>query len=123
MNALLTILSERAPDSPIMILRLMGRLDASTVGQLERALSDAQQSGVRAILIDLSQLVYVSSSGLRVMLSARSAIRKKGGDIFLCALSHSVREVFDMVGFSAIFSLFETVEMGMEAASILTKTR
>ena len=123
MNALLTILSERAPDSPIMILRLVGRLDASTVGQLERTLSDAQQAGVRAILIDLSQLVYVSSSGLRVMLSARSAIRKKGGDIFLCALSHSVREVFDMVGFSAIFSLFETVEMGMEAASILTKTR
>ena len=123
MNALLTILSERAPDSPIMILRLIGRLDASTVTQLERTLSDAQQAGVRAILIDLSQLVYVSSSGLRVMLSARSAIRKKGGDIFLCALSHPVREVFDMVGFSAIFSLFENVEMGMEAASILTKTR
>jgi anti-anti-sigma factor len=58
-----------------------------------------------------------------VLLSARTAMRKKGGDIFLCALSPSVREVFDMVGFSAIFSLFETVEMGMEAASILTKTR
>src|SRR6188472_4313050 len=107
MNALLTIASERAPNSPIMILRLIGRLDASTVNQLERAISEAQQAGVRAILVDMSQLVYVSSSGLRVLLSARSAIRKKGGDIFLCALSHPVREVFDMVGFSAIFSLFE----------------
>ena len=71
----------------------------------------------------MSQLTYVSSSGLRVLLSARSASRKRGGDLFLCALSPSVREVFDMVGFSAIFSLFDTVEMGMEAASILTKAR
>lgn len=123
MNALLTITSEREPDSPIVVLRVTGRLDASTVGQLERALSDAQLAGVRAVLVDMSQLTYVSSSGLRVLLSARSAMRKKGGDIFLCALSPSVREVFDMVGFSAIFSLFDTVEMGMEAAFILTRTR
>lgn len=123
MNALLTIASERAGDSPITIMRLTGRLDASTVGQLERALAEAQAAGVRAIVIDMSQLTYVSSSGLRVLLSARSAIRKNGGDLFLCALSHSVREVFDMVGFSAIFSLFDTVEMGMEVASILTKAR
>jgi anti-sigma B factor antagonist len=123
MNALLSIASERAPDSPIMILKLAGRLDASTVNQLERALDDAQSAGARAILVDMSQLTYVSSSGLRVLLSARSAMRKKGGDIFLCALSPSVREVFDMVGFSAIFSLFETLKMGMEAALILTKTR
>lgn len=123
MNALLTITSEGEPDSPIVVLRVTGRLDASTVGQLERALSDAQLAGVRAVLVDMSQLTYVSSSGLRVLLSARSAMRKKGGDIFLCALSPSVREVFDMVGFSAIFSLFDTVEMGMEAAFILTRTR
>lgn len=123
MNALLTIASERAGDSPITIMRLTGRLDASTVGQLERALAEAQAAGVRAIVIDMSQLTYVSSSGLRVLLSARSAIRKNGGDLFLCALSHSVREVFDMVGFSAIFSLFDTVEMGTEVASILTKAR
>ncbi len=123
MNALLSISSEHEPDSLIMTLRLIGRLDASTVSQLEHALSEAQAAGVRAVLVDMSQLAYVSSSGLRVLLSTRSAMRKKGGDIFLCALSRSVREVFDMVGFSAIFSLFETVEMGLEAASILTKTR
>lgn len=123
MNALLTIASEREGDSPITVLRLAGRLDASTVGQLERAMADAQAAGIRAIVIDMSRLTYVSSSGLRVLLSGRSAIRKKGGDFFLCALSESVREVFDMVGFSAIFSLFETVEMGMQAASILTKAR
>lgn len=123
MNALLTITSERKGDSPVMILHLAGRLDASTVGQLERAIAEAQVAGTRALVIDMSQLTYVSSSGLRVLLSARSAIRKKGGDLFLCALSLTVREVFDMVGFSAIFSLFETVETGMEAASILTKMR
>jgi anti-sigma B factor antagonist len=123
MNALLTIASEREPDSPILVLHLAGRLDAGTVGQMERAMADAQAAGARAILVDMSRLTYVSSSGLRVLLSARTAVRKRGGDLFLCALSHPVREVFDMVGFSAIFSLFDTVEMGLEAASILTKMR
>ncbi len=119
MNATLQIASEAQPDEAIAVMQLSGRLDASTVNQLERALTDAQVQGRRAIVVAMGELTYISSSGLRALLSARSAARKRGGDVFLCALSKSVREVFDMVGFSAIFSIFDTTEQAIEAAKIL----
>ncbi len=119
MNATLQIAFEAQPDQAIAVMQLSGRLDASTVNQLERALTDAQMQGRRAIVLAMGDLTYISSSGLRALLSARSAARKSGGDVFLCALSKPVREVFDMVGFSAVFSIFDTTEQALEAAKIL----
>jgi anti-sigma B factor antagonist len=119
MNSVLAIRSETQGDRGLTKLKLSGRLDASTVSQLERALADAQLAGAHTLVIDMSDLTYVSSSGLRVLLSARSAIRKRNGDIFLCALGRNVREVFDMVGFSAVFSIFDTQEQAIQAADKL----
>jgi anti-anti-sigma factor len=119
MNSVLAIRSETHKERALTQVKLSGRLDASTVGQLERILADAQLAGVRAVVIDMSDLNYVSSSGLRVLLSARSAIRKRNGDIFLCSLGRNVREVFDMVGFSAVFGIFDTPEQALQAADKL----
>lgn len=116
MNSLLAISSEIHGDRALAQVKLSGRLDASTVGQLERTLADAQLVGVRAVVIDMSELTYVSSSGLRVLLTARSALRKRNGEVFLCALGRNVREVFDMVGFSAVFGIFDTPEQALQAA-------
>ncbi len=101
------------------LIRAHGRLDASTVSQMERALMDAHRQGGRVVLINMEALQYISSSGLRVLLSARTQTRKRGGDVFLFALSQPVREVFDMVGFSAVFSIFDTLDQALQAASIL----
>jgi anti-sigma B factor antagonist len=117
MNSMLSISSQTQNDHLVIKLKLTGRLDATTVGQLERALTDAQLAGSRALVVDMGDLTYVSSSGLRVLLSARSAARKRDGDIFLCALGRNVREVFDMVGFSAVFSIFDTCDQAVEAAN------
>lgn len=113
----LNVTSQRLEDRSVTILRLAGRLDATTVSQLERALTDAQLSGDRAIVIDLSDLTYISSSGLRVLLTGRSNARKRGGEVFLCSLRPPVREVFEMVGFTAVFTIFDTLEQAMEAAA------
>jgi anti-sigma B factor antagonist len=119
MNSLLSVASERVLDQPIALITVAGRLDASTIGQLERALNDSLVAASRAIVVDLSGLTYVSSSGLRVLLAARSAMRKRGGDVFLCALNPNVRAVFDMVGFTAVFGIFDTQAQGLEAATIV----
>lgn len=119
MNSVLNVAREKVLDQPTELISVAGRLDASTVQLLERALQDAQLAGCRAIVVDLSELTYVSSSGLRILLTARSAIRKRGGDIFLCALNPNVRAVFDMVGFTAVFAIFDTRAQGLEAASIV----
>ncbi len=101
------------------VIRTAGRLDASTASRLERVLTDARTKGSRVILLNLEGLEYISSSGLRVLLSARTQTRQAGGDVFLFALSQPVREVFDMVGFSAVFNIFDTMDQALQAASIL----
>jgi anti-sigma B factor antagonist len=117
MMSSLNVTSQRIEGRSTAVLKLAGRLDATTVSQLERALTEAQLLGDRVIVIDLSQLNYVSSSGLRVLLTGRSNARKRGGEVFLCSLRPPVREVFEMVGFTAVFTIFDTCEQAMEAAA------
>ncbi len=116
MNSSLNITSQPLAEQSVVMLSVAGRLDANTVSQLERALTDAQLSGHRAIVIDLGELTYISSSGLRVLLTGRSNARKRGGEILLCNLQPAVREILEMVGFSAIFPIFGSCEQAVAAA-------
>jgi anti-anti-sigma factor len=102
--------------NPIPVLQVSGRLDASTVSVLERALLRAFSLGARAIVIDMGEVTYISSSGLRVLLTARRQARERGGDILLCALSPNVRDVLDMVGFTALFSIYNTLDDAQQTA-------
>ncbi len=101
---------------PIPILAVAGRLDASTVNVLERALMRSLLQGAKVIIIDAGEITYISSSGLRVLLTARRQVRERGGDIILCTLSPNVRDVMDMVGFTALFTVFNTREESLTAA-------
>ncbi len=101
----------------IPILAVSGRLDASTVNVLERALLRAYHGGARVILIDLGEVTYISSSGLRVLLTTRRQARERAGDVMLCALSSNVRDVLSMVGFTALFSIYDTLEDAKQSAA------
>ncbi|MCL5997655.1 MAG: STAS domain-containing protein [Chloroflexi bacterium] len=107
---------------PIPIMQVSGRLDASTVSILERALLRAFSLGAKAIVIDMGEVTYISSSGLRVLLTARRQARERGGDILLCALSPNVRDVLDMVGFTALFSICSTLDDAKQMAGHLPAT-
>ncbi len=92
-----------------------GRLDAVTVPALETVLNnhlDAQQ--VRLIL-DMSAVTYISSSGLRALLHARKRAQAGGGDVVLSGMNPRVREVFEMIGFTSLFKVFDRVT---EAAAL-----
>ena len=106
-----------APRKPIPVLTVAGRLDASTVNVLERALMRALMQGTKAVIIDAGEITYISSSGLRVMLTARRQVRERGGDIILCALSPNVRDVMNMVGFTALFTVHESLDGARNAAA------
>jgi anti-sigma B factor antagonist len=115
------IVQEKAPEaesgaSGAPALIVSGRLDASTVSILEHALTRAFARNARSIVVDLADVNYISSSGLRVLLTARRKTRERGGDLILCDLSRNVRDVFDMVGFTALFTLAGTLAEAMQAA-------
>ena len=107
---------DKTPRPPIPILMVSGRLDASTVNILERSLLRTLFTGAKVIIIDMGEVTYISSSGLRVLLTARRQARERGGDVVLCTLSPNVRDVLDMVGFTVLFRIFGSLDDAKQAA-------
>ena len=89
-----------------VILALSGKLDATTAKTFEDRILGVINSGAQRLVVDLSQLVYVSSSGLRVFLLAAKRLQATDGKIVLCALKDQIRQVFDLAGFSSFLSTY-----------------
>lgn len=82
---------------------LEGRLDTSTAPQLEAELNHSL-SGVTALKFDLAKLDYISSAGLRVLLSSQKTMNKQG-TMVISGVSAEVKEIFDVTGFSDILTI------------------
>jgi anti-sigma B factor antagonist len=82
---------------------LSGRLDTTTAPQLEAEIT-AVEATAQKIALDMSDLEYVSSAGLRVLLAAHKIMSKKGG-LSLSGVNPGVMEVFAMTGFSDILHI------------------
>ena len=89
-----------------VILALSGKLDATTAKTFEDRILGVINSGTQRLVVDLSQLDYVSSSGLRVFLLAAKRLQATDGKIVLCALKDQIRQVFDLAGFSSFLSTY-----------------
>ena len=80
-----------------------GRLDTTTAPELEQALKESLDSAT-ALTLDFSALDYISSAGLRVLLSAHKTMSKKGGMV-VKNVNEIVSEVFDVTGFADILNI------------------
>lgn len=94
----------------ILILRVIGRLDSSTSKMMEERLLPIIDSGEGRLVIELSQLDYISSAGLRVFLLAAKRMGNANGRMILCSLKDAVKQVFDIAGFSSFLTLAGSTE-------------
>lgn len=90
----------------IITLSVSGKLDTTSAKKFEEKVLSRIDSGDRRLVIDLAQLDYISSAGLRVLIVAGKRLSGANGKIVLCSLKDPVREVFDIAGFSSIFSVY-----------------
>ena len=79
-----------------------GRLDTTTAPQLEAELKESLQ-GITTLVIDMSALQYISSAGLRVLLSAQKVMNKQG-EMKVAGASETIMEIFEVTGFNDIFN-------------------
>ena len=86
-----------------LTIALEGRLDTTTAPELEQALKESLDSA-QELIMDFSKLDYISSAGLRVLLSAHKAMRTKGG-MKVVNVNEIVKEVFDVTGFADILDI------------------
>ncbi len=97
-------------ESEVQILDLRGELDAHTATELEAAIQKCQDDGTYRIVINGSNLQYISSAGLGVFMASIEEIREKGGDIKISALQPKVFNVFDLLGFPMLFDIVSSDE-------------
>ena len=86
-----------------LTMALEGRLDTTTAPQLEEELK-AVLEDVESILLDFEKLDYISSAGLRVLLSTQKVMVKKGGMV-IRNVNENIMEIFDMTGFVDILTI------------------
>ena len=98
----MTIVKERQNDS--LILRLEGRLETGTADKLQEAI-EQESEGLIHLTIDMTQLTYLTSAGLRVLLRTKKRLQATGGDMVLTNVNKDIMEVFGITGFDDILTI------------------
>ena len=86
-----------------LTVTLVGRLDTTTAPDLENELKDAL-ANVKKLVFDIEKLEYISSAGLRVLLSNQKIMNKQG-EMIIRNASEDVKEIFDVTGFCDILTI------------------
>jgi anti-sigma B factor antagonist len=97
------------------IIGIDGRLDTTNYGMLESKLMSLIDGGQVKIIMDCSKMDYISSSGLRVFLLGLKKIKLMKGRFILSDLQETIREIFEIAGFTSIFEIYKTKEEAVEA--------
>ncbi len=84
-------------------MAISGRVDTTTAPALENELKDSYDS-CESLILDFAQVEYISSAGLRVLLSAQKVMSKKGG-MKLVNVSRDIMEIFEVTGFTDILTI------------------
>jgi anti-sigma B factor antagonist len=92
----------------VTIVEVSGRVDGMNAGELGEAISGEIDKGSIRLVLDLSQVDYMSSAGLRELVNSFKKARKLLGDIRLAQPSDRVREVLEMSGLDTVFRIFNT---------------
>jgi len=95
------------------VISIKGRMDAVSSPEFEKQVSELMAKGERDLIIDFSELDYISSAGLRSILTTAKKLKEKEGRLLLSALREMVKEVFEISGFSAIIPIYESVESAL----------
>ena len=103
----------------IWLIGLQGRLDQTKTPQLEAELTQLfEEKSCSQLIIDLSEVTYINSGGLRCLVGGWRKARQRDGNLILCGLSSRLQEIFTMVGFDKVFQIVTDIE---EAQATLNK--
>jgi anti-anti-sigma factor len=83
----------------------VGRVDSVSSGELERVVVSRIDGGERRLVIDLAEVEYISSAGLRVLLMAAKRLKEPPSALVLCGMGPGVRTVLELAGFLPLFAV------------------
>lgn len=86
-----------------MVAILAGSLDTAAAPETEKAMSPLNDVEGKDVIIDCTELEYISSAGLRIFLGILQNVEEKGGHVYIKGINENVRTIFTITGFSNIF--------------------
>jgi anti-sigma B factor antagonist len=115
-QAKLEVLNE-VLDGQVQVIGLRGELDVATASQLAQPLSDAVESGRTEVVVDLSELTFMDSTGLLVLLNGLRRLFRKGGRLAVTCTNPTVLRLFEITGTDATFTITATREAARAAVA------
>ena len=100
--------------SKAVIVVVKGRIDGVSAPEFEKKMADHIASGANRFVVDCSALEYISSAGLRSLLTTAKTLKARGGELVFAALRDVVREVFEIGGFSKIFCIYDSTDAALK---------
>jgi anti-sigma B factor antagonist len=107
-------ISTSAMENDVTLLEVTGSVDSATAPDLDRSLQDLLSRGHSRLLVDASQISFISSPGLRALMSAQRRARELGGEVRLAGPSAQVQKVFEIAGLDQLFTAAPTRGQAME---------
>jgi anti-anti-sigma factor len=95
------------------VIGIDGRIDTTNFNTFENEILAIIDGGNTHIVLNCGKMNYISSSGLRVFLIVQKKLLGLGGKLHLCEMQPTIKEIFDISGFSSIFKIFETEEKAL----------
>jgi len=99
----------------IHILKIIGRVDTGNAIVLDSSLNAAVADGKNKMVLDLSELTYISSAGLRTFADILALNKVKDGDLKLAAVNPKILRILQIIGFDQYFSIHDSVDDAVEA--------
>jgi len=100
----------------VNVISLVGDLDSNTAPATEAEMSKQIVAGC-CLALDLSQLRYISSAGLRVLLMIGKQLKTQGGRWAFCGLSDEIADIMEMTGFSGFFTVYPDLKTALDNLS------
>ncbi|RPJ02661.1 MAG: anti-sigma factor antagonist [Chloroflexi bacterium] len=99
----------------ITIFALEGRVDSEGAVDLDLALQAASAEGKHKMVLDMSEVRYINSAGLRTLADILTQNKNENGDLKLVNLNPKVQRVFQIIGFDKFFTIYPTIQDAMAA--------
>jgi anti-sigma B factor antagonist len=90
------------------VIRVTGRVDAGTYAELENKIKEYLDSGHKHLVLELDGIEYLSSAGVRVLISTQKTLKPRGGNLALAQPSARVKDVLQLAGVDVLFPTYDT---------------
>jgi anti-sigma B factor antagonist len=111
----LNIVVDAVLGTDITKVTVQGFLDAHTVPEMEKIIQNLIHDGKYKIIVDFKDLSYISSAGLGVFMSVIGDVKGNNGDIVLMDMPPKIYKVFDLLGFTEIFTIVDNEDAAIQA--------